>query len=358
MSRYSELIYLYLDGEATPEEQQELFEALSRDEELQREFRQAIELYRAIDYERAATTVPAEIKDAVYAAIGITPTLSPVRQWLQRVGAVAGLGGMAVAVYLWLSTPASSPVKQPPRASAVAPAAVTTVQPQLPSPPAVAPPRPVQPPTLQPLEAPTATPEAESTLSDDEPVQFSRQRTVPIGAVDPFQRSMGFRPSMVVVPIAHRASSELAPFNVQATYRGSLLTASGANATLQNFSVVGLYRFDEHHHLGIELRRAPYTINIAQPSRALSTVVLTSVGAVYMFTEPKVRLLGGMPYFQTALGLTQLGPLASLGAGMSFPISNGFHLNVGFDGSALLYSSQVTANLGVAVGFTAALPIR
>jgi hypothetical protein len=153
-------------------------------------------------------------------------------------------------------------------------------------------------------------------------------------------------------------SSPEAPLSAVVSYRGSLLASSGAAATAQNFSIAAFYRFDENNRLGIEFRRAPYTLNIAQPRTTLTTVTLSSLAVAYMFSEPDVRILGGIPIVQPAIGITELGPLATLSAGVSFPVTNDFRFNVGLDGSALVYSSQVASSLSVTIGFSAGLPIR
>jgi hypothetical protein len=359
MSRYSELIFLYLDGEATPEEQRELFEALGRDEELQHEFQQALQLHRAIDAERLTTKAPDEVKQAVYAAIGLVPT-EPL--WRRVVPySTAAVAAVAVGVYLWLSS-ASAPKPSPETVAATdrRPIAASVV---------ATPPH--NPERSERLAVTAATPATEPALTNEAATtheslpptfdadEFIVERFGPrVSTASPLVRSATWRLGMVSVPIARAVASELPLLSAQFSYRGSLLAASGPAASPQNFSAVVLYRFDENHRLGVEFRRAPYTLNIAQPTGTLTTTLLSSVAVAYSFREPDVRILGGMPFVQPTVGISQLGPVATLAAGLSFPISNGFQLDVGLDGSALLYSGQVASNLGVLLGVNVGLPIR
>lgn len=361
MSRYSELIFLYLDGEATPEEQQELFEALSQDPALQREFHQALDLYRAIEAERLTTAAPSEVKQAVYAAIGLTPATPLARRLLPYWGIVGGIALMSIGLFLWRGHQTPSPMAATVTAAAPievrVPASVT------------ARPRPELLPAVQPIAASASVDQQDqtssaasapaSTLAFDDGSHFVLDRsTTPIGPASPLLRQARWRVGMVNLPKQWSNTTHEAALAAYVSYRGSLLATSGPAASPQNFSIAALYRFDEHHRLGIEFRRAPYTLNLAQPSGTLSTVMLSSLAVAYMFSEPDVRVLGGIPFVQPGVGVTELGPLATLSAGLSFPVSTDFRFNVGLDGSALVYSSQVSSSLSVALGISLGLPIR
>lgn len=355
MNRYAELIVLYLDGQATPDEQQELFEALSRDPELQRQFQQTLQISRAIEAERLTTAAPPEVKDAVFAAVGIVPTESLLRRALPFVGMFGSIAAIAIGLALWNSEPAPP---APPRASVSSPAApsVTAASVHYSRTPTQAAPvmhSHAQRPEPRSDEIPT-TPAA---VDDDD--SFFAYRTTAVTTASPVLRTAHSRIGMISAPTVWSApSSPEAPLSAVVSYRGSLLASSGAAATAQNFSIAAFYRFDQNNRLGIEFRRAPYTLNIAQPRTTLTTVTLSSLAVAYMFSEPDVRILGGIPFVQPAIGITELGPLATLSAGVSFPVTNDFRFNVGLDGSALVYSSQVASSLSVTIGFSAGLPIR
>ncbi|MCX7929610.1 MAG: hypothetical protein N2663_02680 [Chlorobi bacterium] len=360
MSKQSELIFLYLDGEATPDEQQELFEALSRSEDLQREFQQALQLYRAMDSERLATTsAPEEVKGAVFAAIGLTPVPSVARRAIPFASAcIAALG---IGVYIWLSA-TRAPLQPLSRITSATPIDVTAPAAMVAQ---------HRPPVAVPVATPSGTSvtpstsaaspiepayEQPPTLNEDEFV-FERP-TTPVIAALPLVRTAAWHIGMVSVPITHITRSQQPPFSAQFSYRGSLLATSGPASSPQNFSIAALYSFDDNHRVGLEFRRAPYTLNIAGPRSTLTTAILSSVAVAYSFRQPDVRILGSMPFVQPTVGLSQLGPVVTMSAGLSFPISNSLQLDVGFDGSALVYSGQVASNLGVLLGINVGLPIR
>lgn len=360
MSKYSELIYLYLDGEATPEEQQELFEALSQSEELQREFQQALQMYRAIEAERLVTVAPPELKSMIYAAIGIKPVQPLAHRLALYVGTSAAAVGLVIGLTLWFR-PTPSPDLPP--ISRVAPqggnrsiVAAGLSQRQAPIHPVTAGVSSIPTPPDTPPNA--MSPVAESFVTDNE-MPFTLERpTATVTSAEPFLRTAYWRIGMISAPARQTPVSTIPPITTHFTYRGSLLATSGPAASTQNFSIAAFYRFDDNNRLGLEFRRAPYTLNIAQPTGTFSTVLLSSLAVSYMFTEPDVRLLGGMPFVQPSVGLSSMGPLATLSAGLSFPISSAFNFNVGFDGSALVYSSQVASTLSVTIGFSLGVPIR
>lgn len=75
----SELIYLFLDGEADGIQQSTLFAALARDAELQGEFQEAVLVARTLDRVRNDVHPPQDFTDGVFAAAGFTaPQFRPV----------------------------------------------------------------------------------------------------------------------------------------------------------------------------------------------------------------------------------------------------------------------------------------
>ncbi len=358
MNRHSELIFLYLDGQTTPSQQQELFEAMSQNPDLQREFHQALELYRAIEAERLTTVAPPEIKQAVYAAVGLTPAPSLVRRLIPYVSLVGGIATIAIGLTLWRGTdsPPAAPVVTPARPVEVRSLAAAPSHRLLPVPtiPAAAD---LQQPTSSISTGVEQSPEAPPIVfGRDE--EFTLDRYTPITAASPMQRNARWRIGMVHLPVFSTSTGNSALLTTHLSYRGSLLAASGPAATPQNFSITALYRLDENNRIGLEFRRAPYTLNIAQPSGTLTTVTASSLALTYSFTEPEVRILGGMPFVQPSIGYTQYGPLASFTAGLSFPITNDLRFTAGLDASALLHSAQVASTLSVAIGVNVGLPIR
>ncbi|MFM8437165.1 MAG: hypothetical protein ACKOAX_01715, partial [Candidatus Kapaibacterium sp.] len=67
----SELIYLYLDGEATPLQQEVLFSHLSHDEELRQEFTDALQMSKTFRSEKSSSKPPLYLSSRVFADAGI-----------------------------------------------------------------------------------------------------------------------------------------------------------------------------------------------------------------------------------------------------------------------------------------------
>ncbi len=359
MDRLTELIFLYLDGEASPEEQQELFTALSENDELQQRFHQALQMQRAFDAERLRAAAPPEVKDAVYAALGLAiPSTSWVRRLLPTASISASIGGIAIAIALLIPSQTIEPpstIKQatplnvqstlPSRATKVRPATIAAQQI-----------------LMNTSSTLTGDNEGEATdeilLSEDVPTFTFARKTHPLFGAEPFHRRIAtsrvgmINGTMVTAPIA-----ETAVWSAQIAYRGSLLANSGPSS-LQNFSVVAFYQLDENNRIGIEFRRAPYTLNIAQPYATITSASLSSIALAYSFLEPSIRIVGGMPFVQPSIGFTELGPVAAITAGLHFPVTRAFNLSVGFDGSALVYSNHVASALNLMVGINVGLPIR
>lgn len=358
MDRHTELIFLYLDGEATPAEQQELFAALSGSDALQRQFQQALHMQRVLDAEHARATAPAEVKEAVYAALGISvPSTSLVRHMLPYAGTSAAIGGIAIGIALLLSQPPSPPTR--------------TIEPAKPIEAPIASTLPSPRDRLQALPAPQSTEHLipapsvddaiameQTTTTDDLPPFTFERKTRPVSTAAPLAlRFASTRLGMIFGPMSVVPATAAAPWIAQLSYRGSMLAGTAPN-TPENFSIAAFYRFDKNHWLGIEFRRAPYTLNIAQPQSTLTTTTLSSVAIAYSFTEPEIHVFGGMPFVQPSMGLSELGPVAAISAGLHFPVTREFHVSVGFDGSAMVYSRQVATTLSLLLGINVGLPIR
>lgn len=67
----SDLLYLFLDGHASPAEKDMLFKAMASDSELQAEFEDALTIRNAIHNERETTVPPSELTSSLFAKAGI-----------------------------------------------------------------------------------------------------------------------------------------------------------------------------------------------------------------------------------------------------------------------------------------------
>src|SRR5688572_18337231 len=68
----SELIYLLLDGEATPTERGRLFDAMSKDHDLQDEFERALKMKNAFEHEVRDTKPAPFLTGALFTKLGLT----------------------------------------------------------------------------------------------------------------------------------------------------------------------------------------------------------------------------------------------------------------------------------------------
>lgn len=68
---YSELIYLFIDGEASDTQKETLFSALSSNSDLQQEFQEALELNKSLSSDKTNLVPSERLRNSVFAAIGI-----------------------------------------------------------------------------------------------------------------------------------------------------------------------------------------------------------------------------------------------------------------------------------------------
>lgn len=98
----SELIYLFLDGEADGIQQSTLFAALAHDAELQGEFQEAVLVARTLDRVRNDVHPPQDFTDGVFAAAGFTtPQFRPVPvplagKWAASLNAIIRQTGIPI----------------------------------------------------------------------------------------------------------------------------------------------------------------------------------------------------------------------------------------------------------------------
>lgn len=129
----SELIYLYLDGEADAEECRELFAALSCDADLQVEFRDALGIQRALAAEVCAGVPPLAVEQVLFRKAGVSLHTLPVgvaqvvgtASFVARLGAartvllsfIAALAGVLIAMPsmfpLWQGSAGNTQVQLP-----------------------------------------------------------------------------------------------------------------------------------------------------------------------------------------------------------------------------------------------------
>lgn len=96
----SDLIHIYLDGEATSLQQSMLFGRLAGSSELQAEFTEALQIRDAIEHERIHTVVPASVTQSLFEKAGFT---MPGPEVIATAGRAAGpfrgfLGRLGVPV--------------------------------------------------------------------------------------------------------------------------------------------------------------------------------------------------------------------------------------------------------------------
>jgi len=65
-----ELLYLYLDGECTPEQVTMLFEAMSTDSELKKEFDEAVAFQQTLEEDKSKSAVPFSVTNTIFQRIG------------------------------------------------------------------------------------------------------------------------------------------------------------------------------------------------------------------------------------------------------------------------------------------------
>lgn len=397
----SDLIYLYLDGEADSLQHSMLFGALARNSELQAEFTEALRIRTAIEQERSLALPPAHLTDDLFrkagfgAATGETaatagpgafggflgrfgsPMLSAAVSALltalllmgiyqSRLDQLAGgMNGMRAAERnVPAVSPGISPATPPPlRAGAVSQQAERAVPESIhdrtphvawgagsgstTASPAFAAGRdqfPVQAPV------PTSTrqhaPEEALLVADSSPM-----RTLPVASATMIPAES--------IPAVSAPLEEGTPFwgagEEEPDYRFALqirgITGLGlyperppvqsTQPWFNNMSIGALYQLSRHHAIGVEAGQEMFPLYRSNGTSSWLEPRLAWAGGVYRFETEGIESLGDLrPFLQTTLGGTPSGPIAKGIAGLSYTPDSRVDLSIGFEGTALLYQLQ------------------
>jgi len=399
----SDLLYLFLDGEADATEKETLFKAMASDHELQAEFEDAIAVRNAIHQERANTTVPSTLTADLFTKAGFAvPTAvagyaaahtlseSAAGTWAAKILSstllpwiTAGITAVG-ALLLWNNAAehhsktttgiaSSAQIKQPSEADQALlrriellerdkeafhaqmenkPIAATPNNvyiPYIPKGYSLVPEQDIQ--SLQKqLAALTSATEnltaaqdknAIATLPDITTISTNFEQT-PSSVANDMPHIMMKQESL---PLFEDKNDKFT-FNLRAINGLQLFPnrfASAPDILFNNVGLTALYEIDNNHAFGLDLGQETFPIFDVQSASTLEQrYSLVWGGVSYRYRmNPIQSLFDIQPYAQIVAGGTKYGPISRGLIGLSWQPHNRFSLSFGFEASAMMYNYQI-----------------
>ena len=393
---YSDLIELFLDGEASEVQQTTLFAALAHDSDLQLEFQEALDIRLAVEQDLRTIAPSPALHKQVFERAGIAPpllqdtissvpqTIKPqVRTILSHLGInlfVATIASLLTIFFLGktVDSPSTVPsqalehVQESPLASnnqltmaapLAKPHSYSSVA--LPSSPFTTA-------LPQPNTLPSSTePALEHRLSQSPPTRvpktFAIESTMPrvldpwslppIKSVDivssaPQMSRIPYQPtrnSLLALPSTPSRLSELdATWSLQLrgiqglTWSPERTIQQTGLRPLENFSVNLLYHLESQHAIGLEYGRELFPHYFATNEQDFEhNSHLVWFGLTYRYNIGTITALGDLkPFSQTTLAGTSSGPLGKLMLGLEFQPFSYLSTAIGIEGTILGYEFQ------------------
>ncbi len=396
----SDLIYLYLDGEAGSLEHSMLFGALARNSDLQAEFTEALRIRSAVEQERALALPPAHLTDALFRKAGFATAAAETAaaagpgafgRFLARFGAPmlsAAASALLTALLLTgiyqsrlervagemrqIRTVQRAPLAENPGRSSALPHSPRTgagsgeAERAIPerlhdgtphavrgagsgstaASPAFAAgrdqfPRQAPPQASGRTEAPEGTlPAATPSLMKTLPAAGTAIPTESIAAAaGPLGEATPFPPADRDEP-DYRFAFQIRGITGLGLYP-ERPPVQGTQPWFNNMSVGALYRISRHHAIGVEAGQEIFPLYRSNGASSWLEPRLAWAGGVYRFEPEGMESLGDLrPFLQTTLGGTPSGPIAKGIAGIAYTPGSRVDLSIGFEGTALLYQLQ------------------
>ncbi|MBL7998649.1 MAG: hypothetical protein JNL32_08445 [Candidatus Kapabacteria bacterium] len=391
----SDIIYLYLDGEADSVQQATLFAALATDADLQQEFNEALEMRKTFENERMTAEAPAYLTASVMSSAGITETIGGLAAttaalWLalRKLAVPAGtLGIGAIMMYFGMtflqddSQQSITALKQQPAIEQVQPQTTPSLQPPS-APPEYGqlsdaiPPTPFASRIIQQQRRHTSITTngnnlttSQESLRDDESAYLSEEsanegvltESARISMVSPYSGIGGRRTMPMVnvptVPFSLRAdgdySLEINRLGITQFFGVAPQQTPYGLFDFDNVNLAFLVTHNEYFSYGGQIGRNTFALSaVDNAAGTLQNEVYTSVSGVVMLRDPSTSVIGGQPFVRFTLGSTFDGkPIGTLFSGLTFPVSIA-RISAGLDASGLLYSSRGQTQLSNTFGFS------
>lgn len=395
----SELIYTYLDGEATPVEQSILFGALASNSELQQEFNEAIEMRKAFAFDSSSAVPPDYLTARVFESNGVATAVATtgiasiavavlpfVKKFIAPIAfSTLGAGLMylglsyysnqEVAPLITQKAQTSAAVSQPTHSalshSAVSPNATTRMEKTFGS-------------TQQQR---VASQSVRASLRDNANQNILQQRAEQ-SAWGTAEEQPGFTSEQALLsassylqngttsawgsqhPRATEFSSEglfSLPQETSITLQLQNVVESRAYPSSSSTSptlaaarapqITALYNATERYSVGASVARKSFQYAAGSGSDLVVNPTLWCVGATAQYTEPDYSVLGATPVVQLSVGYAFSGGyFGETLMGVTAPLYQQFSLLAGIQGNMLVYSNnsitQAAGNVGLSAGFT------
>lgn len=399
----SDLLYLFLDGEADAAEKEALFKAMASDHELQAEFEDAITMRHAIHQERANTIVPSTLTADLFTKAGFAvPTAaagyaaahslseSAAGTWAAKLLSSTFLpwitaGITAVGALLLWNTAAEhnrlntvqvvTPAQTTQQVSESDQSLVRRIEllerskeqylaqmnsqtiaatpknvyiPYVPKGYALIPEQDIQSMQKQ-LASLTAATENLAAVRD-------RNSMMAIPEITTTSTSFEQQPSFSSndaprfampqeSPITFEDKSDKFTFNLRAINGLQLFPnrfASAPDILFNNVALTALYEIDNNHAFGLDLGQETFPIFDVQSASTLEQrYSLVWGGISYRYRmNPISGLLDIQPYAQIVAGGTKYGPISRGLIGLSWQPHNRFSVSFGLEASAMMYNYQ------------------
>ena len=370
----SELIHLFVDGEATAAQQSLLFSLLAAEADLQEKFRAAVLMHQTLEQVRASAVPPEHYTSELFARAGFAGTAGKRVVFFSALSSAArkaaplvfsAVVGAAIA-FLLLFDRQTGPVVLPAHSSIGSERSV---------PSAVALPEPVRRQTgsagiaQQPRRRSLPNTEKRSLISNgissapnSESVNISGQgdflaiTTAPVaGQQAKVHRTTALRALVADIPDIRpaTATSHITLYlkNIQALgwYPAREIPASDIT---ENISIGALYHFSQEHAAGVEIGREFLPIYYFSDSTQRLERTVIWAGGIYHYQPEALAIAGALaPFARLGLGGTAAGPMARAVLGVRLQTDRLFSAALGVEGSSLLYrrgsTLYTTGKLGV-----------
>ncbi len=393
----SELVYLFLDGEADASERTALLAQLANDSALQREFQDALRMRLAVQAVAQRTGPPVVLTEQVFAAAGIVAAGAAAASVAHAAsGAVSG--GLLKGIVMIVSSAVvgsliTASVMRRPDTAPVPPSAKQSVVAE----PSVSP-VPASPTTAVSGGTESALPPAASRVrlsvmrlpaSVEMRTDTSSRPTVP-PPDDVMNWPTASTPSIGMIPVVYdtRPGSPIvaAPIielrdairvpdtpedevgTVSMAVRGIASVrlfpdrpGSTSSLGLLGNAVLGaLYRVTQHQSLGVEAGQENFPLYVqAADGTFTKQETLFWAGGVYRLTAEGIAAVRGVrPFAQILLGGTSSGPIGKSILGFEWQFDARTSMTVGAEGTLLIHQYQSVWSGAQKLGLTYGLAVR
>lgn len=388
----NELIYLLLDGEASPMQRDQVFQALAHDSNLQHEFDSALKLNNAFEQELKSSKPAAALMGSLFQKAGMT-TLGvgggAAISTAIKTGWFAGLAKVVVPVaaallgsgitYMAVSSNSTAPALTEQTGNmthktdatngtntTISSYDHTTI-------------RPYDHPTqrvkyivvhdtvqMKNNEVAQTTKEAENiaippttVVVEEKNVSKVEARLETPKAIDVDLRSDHSLQSLTPVREVKKVFITLRGTTALRVYPDRDITSS-QNNVLSNLSAGIMYEFAPNHSLGLEAGVETFPITVINSNgSAEKKFNLLWGGMSYRYTMDRIWAIGGLqPFAQIVFGGTMSGPIGKLAMGLTWQPDDKVILMLGAEGMMQTYQYHNTWGHGEKLGITSGVAIR